>query len=361
MTAFPLVVMEGGSRDRGLQYGRAAGQCIHRGLALYRGEFERRGISWPQVEKICSQASEHIARYDPAIAIEIDAIAEGAELPVTAILAINARTEVINARHYRKQPAPAECSGIVALPEVTRDGTVLHGQNWDWLDAAADSTVVLHIRDEYGHEILGLAEAGQVARCGMNSAGLALTANGLHTDREGETEGVCSPVIRRNVLRQKTLGEAIGVIMQSPRNYSHNFMLSHRDGMAIDLETTPSDVFWLKPRDGLLIHTNHFTSPAALASAVDEGVRRSPDSLVREMLIEGTLSRRNGPIDPQTIMAAFMDSTDAPYGVLQPPKSEKTGVMESTVATIIMEPARGRMWVSRQPYLAQDFTEYAFS
>ena len=293
--------------------------------------------------------------------IEIAAIAEGAELPVTAIVAINARTEVINARNYRNQPAPAECSGIVALPDVTRDGTVLHGQNWDWLDAAAESTIVLHFRDERDHEILGLAEAGQVARCGMNNAGLALTANGLHTDREGETQGVCSPVIRRNVLLQKTLGEAIGVIMKSPRNYSHNFMLSHRDGMAIDLETTPSDVFWLKPRDGLLVHANHFTSPAALVSAVDEGVRRSPDSLVREMLIEGTLNRRSGPVDRQTIIDAFMDSTDAPYGVLQPPRSEKAGVMEATVATIIMEPARGRMWVSRQPYLAQDFTEYAFS
>jgi isopenicillin-N N-acyltransferase-like protein len=361
MTAFPLVTMEGGPRDRGLQYGRAAGDHIRRGLELYRGEFERRGIFWPQVEAVCTQAAEHIERYDQETNVEIGAIAEGAELPVAAILAINARTEVINARHYKTQPAPAECSGIVALPEVTRDGTVLHGQNWDWLDAAADSTVVLHIRDEKGHEILGLAEAGQVARCGMNNAGLALTANGLHTDREGETQGVCSPVIRRNVLRQKTLGEAIGVIMKSPRNYSHNFMLSHRDGMAIDLETTPEAVFWLKPHEGILVHANHFTSPAALVGTVDEGVRRSPDSLVREMLIEGTLRRRNGPVDRQTIISAFMDAKDAPYGVLQPPMAGKAGVMESTVATIIMEPARGRLWVCRQPYLTQDFREYAFS
>ena len=361
MTAFPLVSMEGGPRERGLQYGRAAGEQIHRGLALYRGEFERRDISWSQVETICDQVAGHIARYDQATTVEIEAIAEGAELPMAGILAINARTEVINARNYRTQPAPAECSGIIALPEVTRDGTVLHGQNWDWLDAAAASTVVLHIRDEDGHEILGLAEAGQLARCGMNNAGLALTANGLHTDREGETQGVCSPVIRRKVLRQKTLGEAIGVIMKSPRNYSHNFMLSHRDGMAIDLETTPSEVFWLKPQDGMLVHTNHFSSQAALATTVDEGVRRSPDSLVREMLIEGTLRRRNGPVDRQMIIAAFMDGKDAPYGVLQPPMSSKAGVMESTVATIVMEPARGRMWVSRQPYLAQEFTEYRFS
>ncbi|WP_295807241.1 C45 family peptidase [uncultured Nitratireductor sp.] len=362
MNAFPLIEIEGGPDERGRQYGRAAGDHIARSLAFYREEFARRGVDWQEACLICDNVRKEIAAYDPGSEREIVAIAAGAEQPVESVLMINARTEVLNARRYENSPAiPAECSGIVALPEITQSATVLHGQNWDWLDAVAASTVVLRIKEEDGTEILTLAEAGQLARSGMNKAGLALTANGLHTDAEGRTAGVCSPVIRRNLLRRRTLGEAIGVVMKAPRNYSHNFMISHASGLAIDLETTPRNVFWIKPEDGLLVHTNHFKNTAALASTADDGVRASPDSLVREMLIEQRLAHRSRPVDMDMVINAFMDRTDEPYGVLQPPSANKSGVLESTVATIVMEPAAGRMRVCRTPYQGRDFHEYSFT
>lgn len=361
MPEFPFVSIEGGPEDRGFQYGRAAGELIAIGFEFYREEFARRGVRWEAADRTCQALLDQIELFDPDSKREICSIARGAEQPVEAIVALNARTEILNT-HRQADGAitTAECSAVAVLPSVTREGRLLHGQNWDWLDDAVHHTLVLQIRESDGAEILTLAEAGQLARSGMNKAGLALTVNGLHTNLDRYATGVCSPVIRRNLLRKSTLADAAGVVMKAPRNYSHNFMISHAHGMAIDLETTPEHVFWLIPEDGVLVHANHFKDAAAKVLVVDEGVRRSPDSLFREMAIQHRLDARTGPIDLELIKAAFADRTGDPHGVLQPPSSDKSGIPESTVATVIFDPAAGKMWVARTPYKTPSFQEFSF-
>ncbi len=71
------------------------------------------------------------------------------------------------------------------LAEASADGKLLHGQNWDWRAECAETGVVLRIAREDGPDVLTFTEAGGLARAGMNSAGVALTANFLGSDRDG--------------------------------------------------------------------------------------------------------------------------------------------------------------------------------
>ena len=82
-----------------------------------------------------------------------------------------------------------------------------------------------------------------------------------------ETRRRAQSLVRRHVLAQCSLGSAIEVVLKAERGFSSNFLISHREGEAIDLETTPDQVFWQTPEDDLLVHANHFISPPARVSA----------------------------------------------------------------------------------------------
>ena len=52
------------------------------------------------------------------------------------------------------------CTGVVALPSATRDGRLIHAQNWDWKAECAETAVVLKIHRDDGPDILTFTEAG---------------------------------------------------------------------------------------------------------------------------------------------------------------------------------------------------------
>src|SRR5690606_23014083 len=97
-----------------------------------------------------------------------------------------ARRELL--MYARMQPdtlAPDGCTAAVVLPEMSADGVLMHGQNWDWRVECAQTCIVMHIVRDDGPDILVFTEAGQLARSGFNAAGIAITGNNLESDRAG--------------------------------------------------------------------------------------------------------------------------------------------------------------------------------
>ena len=127
-----------------------------------------------------------IENFDPAYVEEMRGIAEGAGEPFAAVMLMNARTEMVAAarRQQAARQFPDGCTAALALPEASADGVLLHGQNWDWRAECAETGVVLRIRRDDGPDILTFTEAGGLARSGLNSAGIGLTANALECDRD---------------------------------------------------------------------------------------------------------------------------------------------------------------------------------
>lgn len=356
--AFPFIEVSGTPRNIGLQYGRKAAGRIHRSIDIYRRRFVAKGVDWTLAQAAAARFAARIEQGYPHIAEEMRALAEGADVPFEDIVAINARAELLHASFGKARTDPDDmdgCTGAVVLPGTTREGHLIHAQNWDWRDECAESSIVLKIVPEVGPSVLAFAEAGMMACAGFNNAGLAITRNHLECEQDGKREGVPSPILQRQVLAQDSLGPAIETLLGAQRGLSGNFVISHREGEAIGLETTPDEAYWLAPENDLLVHANHFVSPTARATVRDVGILSSADSLYRDTRVRRYLVRDRGRVTLSTLQAAFQDRFGAPRAVCRSPLPGKSC---ATVATIIMDTTAQIMWVAPRPYGPHKFTEY---
>jgi isopenicillin-N N-acyltransferase-like protein len=201
-------------------------------------------------------------------------------------------------------------------------------------------------------------EAGALGRCGMNSVGIAITANYLESERDYRGLGVPLALIRRKVLEQEHLALAMRAIYVTPKSASNNMILSHAQGLAIDFECAPNESFQVHPRDGLLVHANHWLSPVALSKLTDTGIASTPDSLYRDLRVRGLLEPHLGRIDRETVQTALFDNFASPWSVCRPPRQSLASNLTATVAMVVMEPALGVMEVAMLPSLNREFTRY---
>ena len=253
-------------RVRGQQYGEAAAERIVRAVEFYRESFVRTaGLQWPEVCERATAWVPHIEAFLPQIVPEMRGIAEGAGLGFEEILALNARGELSSQNPFAASSHEAGvadldgCSSYALMPEASGDGHVYCGQNWDWRSGIADTTVVTRIAQPGKPTLIMQVEAGQVGRQGANSAGLALNANGLGGFL-GSQLGVPGTVVRRRVLESWDMHDALETVFAAKQAFSTNILLTHREGVSIDIETTPGRHGWLYPDGGILVHGNHFMS-----------------------------------------------------------------------------------------------------
>lgn len=352
--AFPLIDAAGSPFERGRDYGRGAAERIAVSVAIYEEPLARQGLPWSTVRAIAGRYLPRLEAFSADLTEEIRGIAAGCERPVEDIVALNARTELLYDKALREgldSLPPDGCTGAIAMPGTTADGHMLHGQNWDWLDACKHSAVVVRMTYPDGMRLLTFVEAGILARAGMNSHGIAVTGNFLNTPSRPAEGAVPIPLVRRRVLESATLFGAVGEVLNSPRSFCNNMMISDAAGEAVDLETTPEEAFWELPEQGLLVHSNHFRTQAARARVKDTGLMASPDSIYRDRRVEAHLRQRAGQVTQGDLQAAFADTYGAPRGVCRSPTPETNErAPTSTVASLIMDTTAGHMWLARAPY-----------
>jgi isopenicillin-N N-acyltransferase-like protein len=290
----PFIAVSGSPAECGAGYGAAAVDRIGANLEVYRRRFaEQAGIDTPAVRRAGAAFRTATAALHPRIAAMLDGVGEGAGVPVEDVYALNARTELLYSAAAVKmrtpKAAPDEgvdggCTVVGVLGTHTATGHLLIGQNWDWHPDQREAMVLLSTRDERGHEVLALTEAGMLAKTGLNSAGLGVCVSMLGCDRDGldltvdttkahnardraPSPGVPYHVLLRAVLETDSLTWATRAVCRSPRNASINLLIGlagdarHGDpavgGELIDIEAVPGEVGWLHPVDGLITHANH--------------------------------------------------------------------------------------------------------
>ncbi|QEU92592.1 C45 family autoproteolytic acyltransferase/hydolase [Streptomyces kanamyceticus] len=280
----PVIEISGTPTERGRQYGEAVRPQLHAALGYYEEAFgHSAGLTWDRVTARAARWLEPVRDYAPDLVEEMEGIAEGAGVTLLDVLALNARGEVIYDKSFAEMAPDEEpadgCTSFAAYDEASGDGHVWAGQNWDWRAGVADTVVMLRIVQPPKPTLIMQVEAGQIGRQGASSAGIALNANGLG-GRFDDAVGLPQTVVRRSVLDQPTITDALDVLCRARAHIASNALLTCREGFAIDLETTPAGHGWMYPTDGLLVHGNHYQAgiPAALA----DGYRpMSSDSLVR--------------------------------------------------------------------------------
>lgn len=363
---FPFVSVSGMPFERGRQYGAAVPSRVRRSIELYGDQLAKLGYDEAEKSRLINEFAREIEAYGPHYLEEMRGIAAGAGVSFEDVVMINARTEVIaKARLEKNIPEDAElddgCTGAVILPERSASGTLVHGQNWDWKAECAETAIVLRVVREDGPDILTFVEAGGLARCGMNAAGICITANYLESERDFRQAGVPLAIIRRKVLEQGHFAFAVRAVATTPKACSNNMMISTVKGFAVDFECAPDEAFPLYPADGLIVHANHWVSPVALAKLKDTGLTSVPESVYRDWRVRKLLDEAGDKLSAADLKNAFFDDFLSPHAVCRPPRPSMSGNLSATVAMVIMDPAAGTMEVAPLPAINRNFTRYGMT
>ena len=366
ITQFPFVSVSGAPEARGRSYGQQAADRVRKSAKMYGQTLVELGYDAMARTQLINSFAREIENFAPHYLEEMRGIAAGADVPFEDIVMVNARTEVIaRARAEKKKAAELEpgdgCTGALILPTRSANGRLIHGQNWDWRAECAETAIVLRVRNDNGPDMLTFVEAGGLARSGLNSAGVSITANYLESDRDFRQLGVPLSLIRRKVLEQEHFALAIKAVATTPKSCSNNIMIGMAAGFGVDYECTTDEAFPIYPgSDDLIVHANHWVSEVALTKLRDTGRASTPESAYRDWRVRRLLNEQP-KLTREDLKRALFDDFGAPYSVCRPPRPGSHDNLSATVAMVIMEPEAGLMEVAPLPALNRSFTRYSLS
>ncbi|MBV1851943.1 C45 family autoproteolytic acyltransferase/hydolase [Catellatospora tritici] len=318
-TPLRVVDVSGSPEQMGEAYGAAAADLIQANVATYLTRFARSaGLDRQTVLTRGAAFRDTTRELAPRLARMLDATAGGAGLAPELIYAVNARSELLYGDPSCGSPGgaePGECTSIGVLDSRTADGHTVLAQNWDWHPEHRDTNLLLVTRDERGHVVAALTEAGMLAKTGLNSAGVGVCVNLLGCDRDGRPGGLPYHVLLRSVLEGDSLSWAIRNAVRAPRSASINLLIGQADpsgGEIIDLELAPGEAGWLHPVDGLLVHANHFEAPLPVYDTIKDW---GGSSLFRSARARRLLAAAGDRLRPEDVLGVLRDHHSHPVSL----------------------------------------------
>lgn len=323
----PRIVLDGDARSRGLQHGEALREQIQRVLELYAPMFD---LPARTLRARIDAFRTTIATFRPDLLDELAGIATGADVSEAQIIALNARSELLSG-----DTVAGECTAVWMARHA------LLGQTWDWRRDLEPLIAVLDIRHGDGHRLLTLSEPGMLAKVGLSSAGIGVCLNFMRAP--GALRGVPIHVLLRALLDCRHPDLLNPTLLAAGDNRSGHILIGQAEGDGVGLEFTGQDVRRLEPREGILVHSNHF-----LAAPIDPGPG-GPDSCSR--LQQAEALARSGPRDWPHLLRLLDDTSDPDH-----PISVSWRYMPGwnfgpmgTVCAIAMDLRSGTMAIRRGP------------
>ncbi len=238
----------------------------------------------------------------------------------------------------------AECTSLCSAAAPEDGQRVLLAQNWDWKPGARATCVLLVGSPHDAPAFVTLVEAGLLAKCGMNDAGIGLVTNALTSTLDRGEPGVPFHAILRRILTSGSFDEAVAAAATPVRASSANYLIASRDGRAADLEVTPGGAAGVHRTDGArLAHANHFLTSSREGFEDRERMDPSGSSAARQALADDRLRDPAGAsIDG--LLAALRDHTAPVCRHLS--SDELPEAASETIAAVPMDLADGALWVT---------------
>jgi Acyl-coenzyme A:6-aminopenicillanic acid acyl-transferase len=247
-----LISVSGTHREVGLQMGEAGREQIAATLDGYFAEIPCGRSRQEQLNLAAAYRAFAEPRL-PWLIEELDACALGAGVDRSEFFATTIE-EIWYAPYGKK--TQGRCSDLVAGPSATANGHLLVAHNND-------------LRPEVEPEIVAIEKAVsgdpvvfQIGGCpwisvAWNSAGISLTGNELSPNDERVGISRSHQVIE--IMRTRSLDEALASALRPDRASSYNNVLAHPDAGVANVEgsATDAEVTGLDPQ-GHLAHTNHY-------------------------------------------------------------------------------------------------------
>jgi isopenicillin-N N-acyltransferase-like protein len=338
-----------------MEFGRSCSDRVTSSVAAYAKIFEAGGASATEVEGWGLEKFDIVSGWCPGLAEEMQGMAEGCELPVWQISALNARTEILGNIWMRGR---GECSMISVLG---RSGAPVAVQTWDWHDLCSGTWLVWGFDDcGSGLSVQTLTEAGILGKIGVNSAGVGVLLNILHHEADGRLPGgvPIHLMIRRILMEATSMYDACRLLASAEVSASSAVTLvaaqdDASSALTAELRPGRPPAYILPTGSGLLTHTNHFLTVDAQAE--DREALVGPDSFFRLDL----LRRRVQQSKASTVsdLVSVLNSHFGGGGAIccHPAPDAEDGDRYETLATVAIRPAEAElMFVEGGPCTTTD-------
>ncbi|WP_103108865.1 C45 family autoproteolytic acyltransferase/hydolase [Brevibacillus reuszeri] len=357
--AFPFFRFRGTHRQIGQQFGESCTSLIKKHLYYSQERLNRRfPLSTRKLEEAVLQYRPYVQKYAASFDEEVIGISEGAGITVEEAYLLQLRAEI---NHYFK--SQNECTTFAVLEEATSNGIPLIGQNCDLPAFYSELGVVVEIVPDHGPATLMLTTAGQISYIGINNIGMGVFANFLTCD--GWRVGFPRYMFSRLALTTSTVEDAIQLVRSIHRASSRNLIMMDKKGAA-DLENTPTREIIIRPENGLLAHSNHYTAAELLKEERLHGVELE-NSRIRLDLMQRLLKENHGKLNVDVMQDILRDRSTYPHCLCQIPGDETVqspgdnGADIITFASVIAEPTKGNLWVAIGPPNQYEYKRYSFS
>ncbi|KAK4941193.1 hypothetical protein LTR10_018866 [Elasticomyces elasticus] len=329
----PEIVCHGTPTEIGLCHGTVARDRIQLSIKNYTLLYEETAnMSWSLAR---SRAEAYLPTLDqlvPEIVEEMKAIAQGAEVDLLDIVALNIRSE-ISLTSFPDE-APDGCTSLGQATDAGKDAVFI-AQNWDWTAEAADAIVLFDIQrtTDGTPRIQMLGEAGLVAKFGFNDKGLALCMNAIKSPTVDHKK-LPVHIAERKALEAGSFHEAKAVLDRFGLASCVNFMIADKSGNLATIGCTPLGNFVISPDSaGSVCHSNHLISQDKPEELKDYPAENSFNRLER-------MKEISAGVKPsfETIRKRLSDETHYPKAICRYAEPGTHG-MESicTLCTIIMD------------------------
>jgi isopenicillin-N N-acyltransferase-like protein len=343
--ATDIIEVNGKPHDRGYTYGTACRQQIQQTIDAHFLHYARHcHFSKATTLRLARKYLPHIRSYAPEFEEEIAGIAEGAYRPRDEIVMLAVYWELM----YRYVTgSPHHCTAVAATGLATVNGETFVAQNNDealepW---GTGFSRIVHSTPSSGPSFLAYTYPGFPGQMGLNSSGIALCVNALICDQH--ELGVPFQAITREVLEQRTIGDAVNAVMRAKKRASSgNLLIGDENGEIYDVETTPRrfECFYSSEQ---MVHTNHFLS-TRLGVKTDIILESMCDTMIRYNRMNRILREQEGRISVETLTHAFEDHVNYPNSIcrhVDERDAEKDRL--KTADCMIFSPTKKVMWLAR--------------
>ncbi|KAJ5613177.1 hypothetical protein N7510_006371 [Penicillium lagena] len=208
---------------------------VHGSIAFYDTLFQSSAqLQWPEVRTKADQFLGHAETNYPRYYEEMKGIADGAEVPLVDIMALNARSEITFGL-FVETKKQVDSDGCTSMALKTAQTTFI-SQNWDWMQEQKPNLIICRV-SQTGTDLPDfqmVTEAGIIGKIGFNNAGVgccfnAIRARGMDPTRMPIHFGL------RTVLESRSKDQAIATLRQHGLAGSAHLLIGDKNG-AVGLE-----------------------------------------------------------------------------------------------------------------------------
>lgn len=349
--ALKVIECQGTDSEIGRQYGEACRESFRLGIESVYAFNQQFQIGGEQVIANAKKFLPLVECFDPQAVEFIKGLAEGAGISFEDAVMLRASNELV----FYSGQISGLCTSFAATGEATEGGKTILGQNFDIFENC--SVDLLRIKRGDGVEQLCLTSGG-VAEYGLNSAGIGVCLNLTFAPHNTYRLNVPSGCYLPKLMRQRTIGDALGVLCQAARGLFY-YNLASSEGDIIGFESTFDDFNVIQPERDMLTHSNHYLTERFKKG--DWIGQFMPDTYLRVQRIKRLMELNYGQLTPEMMMEFLADHHNYPGAICRHVDETKPRPQAVTLASVIMVPAEGKMFVAAGNPCRYEYVEYRLS